>query len=83
MPTHLGTEVPQSHEEQLPLNGDLAWDATPMQARKRQLDETSESYLLHAKRTRLTRDSQPPIVEDEEAGQAGKVRHRWLKQINH
>ncbi|KAJ2898295.1 hypothetical protein MKZ38_004020 [Zalerion maritima] len=67
-----GVEIPQSHQEQFPLNGDLSRDATPVQARKRQLDETFESDSSPAKRARLTRDAQQPGAEDEKAEQADK-----------
>ncbi|KAH6624161.1 hypothetical protein B0J18DRAFT_169615 [Chaetomium sp. MPI-SDFR-AT-0129] len=62
-----GTEPPRSHREQSRESGDLAGDATPVQARKRRLDPTMESDPVPAKRARLTQtDSQPPEVEDKE-----------------
>lgn len=79
----LGIECPQSHLQQFPSNGRLSRDATPVPARKRQLDETSKSDLLPSKRTKLTRDVPEPGAEDTKAEQADKVRHCSLTQLNH
>ncbi|KID89012.1 heterokaryon incompatibility protein, partial [Metarhizium majus ARSEF 297] len=69
-----GTELPQSHREQSAESGDLAGDATPVQARKRLLDATSEGDPSPAKRARSTRtDTQRPGVEDEKSEQAAET----------
>ncbi|KAF2452645.1 hypothetical protein BDY21DRAFT_157036 [Lineolata rhizophorae] len=69
-----GAELPQSHRDLLPLNGDLSQITTPEQARKRQLDETSESDPLPAKRIRLTPpNSREPRVDDREKEEANKT----------
>lgn len=74
MLTPLSTELPQSHQEQFRVNEDLARDATPVQAKKRQLDKTSESDPLHAKRTRLACSSAQDLgVEELETKQSDKV----------
>jgi hypothetical protein len=67
-------ELLPSYREQSPESGDLAGDATPVQARKRRLHATTKSDPVPAKRARLTRtDTQQPRVEDEKSEQAGKV----------
>ncbi|KAI1149631.1 hypothetical protein F4825DRAFT_468843 [Nemania diffusa] len=71
--SNAGTEHPRSQREQSPEDGDLTGDATPLQSRKRQLDE-AESDLSPAKRARLMwTDTQHPGGEDEKAEQAGKT----------
>ncbi len=73
-----GTEIPRV---QSPVNGGLARDVTPEQTAKRQLDATSESDPLPAKRARLTRTGalRPGV---EEAEQVDKVWGRSLTQAN-
>ncbi|KND91729.1 hypothetical protein TOPH_03830 [Tolypocladium ophioglossoides CBS 100239] len=80
-----GAELPRSHREPS-LDGGLAQDTTPVQAAKRQLDATSESDPLPAKRARLTPTStQQPRVEgaeqvDKTTGQDPKPKPKHLKR---
>ncbi|KAK5651176.1 hypothetical protein OQA88_13194 [Cercophora sp. LCS_1] len=68
-----GAEIPRSHRAQPTADEFLARDATPIQATKRRLDETSESNPPPAKRARLARaGAQPPGVEEEKAEQGSK-----------
>ncbi|KAK0621404.1 hypothetical protein B0T17DRAFT_508754 [Bombardia bombarda] len=81
----VGTEIPRV---QSPVNGGLARDATLEQTAKRQLDATSESDALPAKRARLTRTGalRPGVEEAEQVEkpkpQPPKYRDTFLPEPN-